>query len=239
MRNPFLRILLISMIFLNTKKTLAQDSSQGQIWPELEAYYRLNDKFRLYSAISGTKSNSAYTDGTAGLYIDFFTFPLLRGKEKTEMNDTTRGYFNWFRLGYSHSAAPPDDKTKDVNMLVTESNTNFHLPVDILMIARNRIDWRWINGDYQPIYRPRLKFIRNLKTEYLTFNAYLWSEYFVYWNDNTQNRLRIAAGTVIKVLDWLNFEAYYLYQFQNKPSVAPLHAIGFQFDLYFKAKKSG
>jgi hypothetical protein len=238
MRNPVLRLFLISLIFLGAKKTVAQDSVQKQIWPELEAYYRINEKFRLYSAISGTKSNSAYTDGTAGLYIDFFTFPWLRGRDNTEMNDTTRGYFNWFRAGYSYSAAPPNDKTKDINMLVTESNTNFHLPADVVMIARNRIDWRWVNGDYQPIYRPRLKFVRNMKTEFLTFNAYLWSEYFLYWTDNSQNRLRVAAGTVIKVLDWLNFEAYYMYQFQNKPGVAPLHAIGIQFDLYFSAKKS-
>jgi len=237
MRNPFLKILLISMIFLASKRTVAQISTQTQIWPELEAYYRLNEKFRLYSAISGTKSNSEYTDGTAGIYIDFFALPLLRGKNNTEMHDTSRGYFSWFRMGYSYSDAPPYEKRKVVNIFETESDLNFHMPADIMLIVRNRVDWRWVNGDFQPIYRPRLKFIRNLKTEYLTFNAYLWSEYFLYWNDNTENRLRIAAGTVIRVLKWLDFETYYMYQFQHSPSVTPVHAIGIQFDLYFSSKK--
>jgi Protein of unknown function (DUF2490) len=238
MRNLVLRILLISLIFLGAKKTVAQNSTQKEIWPELEAYYKLNEKFRLYSAISGTKSNSAYTDGTAGIYIDFFALPLLRGKNNTEMHDTSRGYFSWFRMGYSYSDAPPDEKRKVVDIFETESDVNFRMPADIMLIVRNRIDWRWVNGDFQPIYRPRLKFVRNLKTEYLTFNAYLWSEYFLYWNDNSENRLRIAAGTVIRVLKWLDFEAYYMYQFQNLPGVSPVQAIGIQFDLYFSTKKA-
>jgi len=111
------------------------------------------------------------------------------------------------------------------------------LPADIILQTRNRLDWRWVNGEFQPIYRPRVKFVRNLKTEYLTFNAYLWSEYFFYLNDHTQDRLRICFGVEIKVLKFLDFETYYLHQFQNKQYVAPLNAIGLQFNLYFKSKK--
>ena len=71
----------------------------------------------------------------------------------------------------------------------------------------------------------------------MTLNAYIWTEYFFYLNDNTQNRLRLTIGTEIKVLKFLDFETYYLHQFQNKQYVEPLNAIGLQFDLYFKSKK--
>ena len=70
----------------------------------------------------------------------------------------------------------------------------------------------------------------------MTFNAYAWSEYFFYLNDNTEDRLRIAIGAQIKVLKWLEFETYFMHQFQNKQYVAPLNAIGIQFDLYFRSK---
>jgi hypothetical protein len=110
------------------------------------------------------------------------------------------------------------------------------LPADIVLQTRNRLDWRWVNGDFQPIYRPRVKFVRNLRTEYLTFNVYAWSEYFFYLNDNTQDRLRIALGTVIKVLKCMDFETYFMHQFQNKQYVAPLNAVGLQLDFYFKSK---
>jgi hypothetical protein len=238
MRTTFLKFVLVILSFFSSHLLVAQDSVQKQIWPELEFYYRINQQLRLYSLISGTKSNSEYTDGTAGIYIDYFALPWLRrGRNDTELSDTARGYFLWFRMGYSYSNSAPGDAKKEINIFETEADNNFHLPADIVMIDRNRIDWRWVNGDFQPIYRPRLKFVRNLKTEYLTFDGYIWSEYFFYLNDNTQNRLRIAAGTEIKVLKFMDFEVYYMHQFQNKQYVAPLNAIGIQLDFYFKSKR--
>jgi hypothetical protein len=238
MRSPFLKLFLLIILLFSSYTTLAQDSSvQKQIWPELEAYYRINERFRLYSLISGTRSNSEYTDGTAGIYIDYFASSWLKGRNDTELSDSSKGYFWWFRTGYSYSDAPPRDKKKVVNIFETETNNSFHLPEDIILQTRNRLDWRWVNGEFQPIYRPRAKFIRNLKTEYLTFNAYLWSEYFFYLNDNSQDRLRLTFGVEIKVLKFMDFETYYLHQFQNKQYVAPLNAIGLQFDFYFKSKQ--
>jgi len=239
MRNPVLKGILLVVSFLNTHFLPAQDSTstQKQIWPELDVYYRINEKFRLYSLISGTRANSEYTDGTAGIYLDYFALPWLKGRNKTELSDSGRGYIWWFRAGYSYSDAPPGDKKKVVNTFETETNNSFRLPEDIILQTRNRLDWRWVNGEFQPIYRPRAKFIRNLKTEYLTFNAYLWGEYFFYLNDNTQNRFRLCFGTQIKVLRYLSFETYYLHQFQNKQYVEPLNAIGLQFNVYFKSKQ--
>ena len=239
-----MRILILKALFfivslISTDLVLAQDSSSvpKQIWPELDVYYRINERFRLYSSISSTRSNSEYTDGTAGIYIDYFALPWLRGRNDTELSDSSRGYFWWFRMGYSYSDAPPSDKKKVVNIFETETNNSFHLPADIVLQSRNRLDWRWVNGEFQPIYRPRVKFVRNLKTEYLTFNAYIWTEYFFYLNDNTQDRLRICLGAEIKVLKFLEFETYYMHQFQNKQYVQPLNAIGLQFNFYFKSKQ--
>jgi hypothetical protein len=238
MRRRIPKVILFSAFVISSKMLVAQDSTQKEIWPELDVYYRINEKFRLYGLISGTRSNSEYTDGTASIFLDYFMLPWLRGKRNdTELSDTARGYFIWFRAGYSYSDAPPGDKKKVVNLIETETNSNFHLPEDIVLIDRNRLDWRWVNGLFQPIYRPRLKFVRNFKTDYLTFNAYLWSEYFFYLNDNTQNRLRICFGTEIKVLKTMDFELYLLHQFQNKQYVEPLNAVGIQLNFYFKSKQ--
>jgi hypothetical protein len=230
---------MLSGIFQVTASiTFAQkDTVQHQIWPEVEAYYRINERFRLYSSVSGTKSNAEYTDGTAGIYIDYFAKPWLNGRRnETEMTDSSQGYYWWFRTGYSYSNSAPGDKPKTVNILETETNNAFFLPAKIVLQSRNRLDWRWVNGDFQPLYRPRLKFIRNLKTEYLTFNLYTWAEYFFYLNDNTQDRFRIALGTVIKVLKCMDFETYFMHQFQNKQNVAPLNTVGLQLDFYFRSK---
>ena len=238
MNRQALKLILCGISLFNALIVIAQDSVQKQFWPEVEAYYRINERLRLYSSISGTRSNSEYTDGTAGLYVDFFAKPWLRERlDPTQMSDSSLGYFWWFRTGYSYSNSPPGEKQKTVNILETETNNTYHLPASIVLQTRNRLDWRWVNGDFEPLYRPRVKFVRNLKTEYLTFNLYAWSEYFFYLNDNTQDRLRIALGTVIKVIKCMEFETYFMHQFQNKQYVAPLNAVGLQLDFYFKSKQ--
>ena len=219
----------------------AQDSTSTprQIWPELEFYYRFNERFRLNAEVNGTKANSEYTDGTIAVNIDYFTLPWFnKRRDNTMMSDSSGGYYFWFRVGYSYSNTPPGTEKKEINIFETETNNTFNLPEQIVLQTRNRLDWRFVNGDFQPIYRPRVKFIRNLHTEYLTFNLFLWSEYFFYLNDLKQNRLRLTIGTEIKVLKWLEFEAYYLHQFANKYSVTNLNAIGLQFNMYFHSRKN-
>ncbi len=239
MRLTAIRVALLLSVVLNTQWLMAQDSSSSpkQVWPELDFYYRINERIRLYGMVSGTRANSEYTDGTTGAYIDYFAHPWLRGKKFMDLHDTTQGYYWWFRTGYSYSNAPPGDKKKVVNIFETETNNNFHLPYDVILTTRNRLDWRWVNGEFQPIYRPRAKFIRNFKTEYMTFDTYIWAEYFFYLNDKSQDRFRLTAGSDIKVSRNIDFEVYYLYQFQNKPGVDPLNAIGLQLNFYFRSKR--
>jgi hypothetical protein len=237
MRISGLKICLSGLFIFQTTILVAQDSTQKEIWPEVEVYYRFNERFRFYGLISGTKANSEYTDGSISANLDYFAIPWLRGKLDRELMDTTHGYYWWFRLGYSYSNTPPGDAKKVVNIIETETNNNFFLPENILLTFRNRLDWRFVNGEFQPIYRPRLKFLRDFKTEYLTFDLYLWSEYFFYLNDKPQDRLRLTIGTDIKILRTLDLEIYYLHQFPNSPSVAPLDAIGIQLDFYFSSKK--
>jgi len=234
----FFKVLIVSILILNCEFLQAQDSyTQKQFWPQVDAYYRLNTRFRLYGAVSGTRSNSQYTDGTSGIYVDHFALPWLRGRrDVTEMSDSARGYYLWFRTGYSYSDAPANQKKKDVNLWEMEGNSYFHLPENVVMVLRNRFDWRWVNGVFQPIYRLRLKLVRNFKTEYLTFNGYIWSEYFFYLNDNSQDRLRICFGTEIKVARFLTFETYYLYQFPHKSYVNSINVIAMQFNFYFSTK---
>jgi len=188
--------------------------------------------------LSWTRSNSEQTDGTAGIYFDGFAKPWVRGKKnETEMNSSDRGYYWWFRTGYSYSDAPSYEKKKVVNIFEVEINNYFHLPFKFVMILRNRLDTRWVNDVFLPIYRPRLKIVRNFKTEYLTFNAYTYGEYFFNLNENTQNKFRWCIGSEIKVLQSLSFEVYYLYQFPNGKTVPAVNAIGLQFNLYYSSRK--
>ena len=233
--------IIFVIVFLWNSNTLSAQSTpvQKQVWPEVDAYYRLNENFRIYGLISGTRLNDQYTDGTAGIYLDYFALPWVRQRRnETSMSDSTRGYYLWFRSGYQYSAAPSYEKKNDVNTWEMESDSYFHLPYGrSVIIWRNRLDLSWVNGDFHPDYRLRLKLVRNLKTQYLTFNAYTYGEYFYYWSEKGKYKFRWCIGSVIKVSRVLEFEIYYLYQFPNRNAVSSVNAIGLQFNLYFSSKK--
>ena len=130
----------------------AQDSTgaREEGWPELNVYYNFNEKWRLFGMYSATKiRTSDYTDGAVALYVDYFSNSSLRKKFSPQLRDSARGYYLWLRAGYYYSLTPP----KSVNpvkehTIATESNSRFHLPLNILLTARNRFDWRAVNRDF-------------------------------------------------------------------------------------------
>lgn len=211
-------------------------SSNDEIWPELDVLYKVSNKFRLMTLISGTKRESQYADGSFAAYVDYFTLPLLR--ESKNKKDSTRGYYQWFRLGYTYgsSTGNEDDAFKEhtINM---ESNTRFHLPFQFLATAKSRLDVSIFNGDLTARYRPRLTVERDCKTEYLTFTTYAYGEYFFDFNTSTQNKFRICLGAELWVSKIISFEMYYLKQFQGGQSGADVNALGVALKFNFIHKR--
>jgi len=232
-KNVFLIILITSSHAL-----VAQDSTgtKQEVWPEVNVFYKINNKIRLFALYSATKlRNSSYTDGGYGIYVDYFAFPFVRGKIDPNLRDSTRGHYLWLRAGYLYSSTPPEseDPFKE-NTIVTEYNARYHLPYHILLTNRNRFDWRIINGSFEPRYRPRLVIEKDMRTEYLYFTPSIYGEYYVYFNGGGLNRFRIYAGVQTKFTNHIEFETYYLHQFANGKKVKSLDAMGLVLKFYFK-----
>jgi hypothetical protein len=230
-------ILVISLVC--SWQLVAQDSSgtKQEVWPEVNLYYKLNNKLRIYALYSATKlKNSSYTDGGYGIYLDYFAFPTnLRRKLDPNLRDSTRGYYLWLRAGYLYSTTPPQSEDPfKLNTIVTEGNVRFHLPAHILLTSRHRFDWQINNGDFEPRYRPRLTFEKEMHTEYLFFTPNIYGEYYVYFNNGGLNRFRLSAGVQVKVTTHIEFETYYVHQFDNGKQVNSLDAMGFNLKFYLK-----
>ena len=110
--------------------------------------------------------------------------------------------------------------------ITTEATSNFHLPFDVLLAARNRFDWRIVNGDFNPRYRARARFDKNIHTEYLHFAPYFYGEYYANLTQGSSNRFRLCVGVDWKVAAKVVFETYYLHQFNNVGRIDAVNAIG-------------
>jgi hypothetical protein len=235
-----LRKLIFLIILLSCcRQLVAQDSSgtKQEVWPEVNLFYKLNSTLRIYANYSATKlKNSSYTDGGWGLYLDYFAFPVgLRKKIDPDMRDSTRGYYLWLRGGYMYSTTPANSEDPfKLHTIVTEVNLRFHLPYTILLTNKNRFDWRVIDGDFEPRYRPRLTFEKDLHTAYLYFTPNIYGEYYAYLNQKGLNRFRFSAGVQTKFTKHIEFETYYVHEFANGKGVKNLDAMGFVLKFYYR-----
>lgn len=231
-------ILTLVLMFKFNRADAQLALKSQEVWPSIDAYYRLNPAFRIYTTVSGTKlSESSYADGAFGIFLDYFTIPP-RFHIPRAHNDSLPGKFIWFRVGYQYSASPPsaEDPFRE-NMFVTEGNSRFYLPYNVMLTWKNRFDWRIKNGDFNVRYRPRIMFERDFKTEFLSFTGYAFAEYFVNFGQSSVNRFRTQVGIEIRVTKEINYEVFWNHQFQNQPEVPEVDAFGMTLKLYFSRKK--
>jgi hypothetical protein len=214
---------------------MAQDSTviRNEVWPEFDLFYKINNDLRIYALKSATRlKNSDYTDGGYGLFIDYFALPWLNPLALKPLNDSTPAKYVWLRVGYTYSSTVPHaENPTSENALVTELNTRFYLPFHALLTARNRIDWRSVNNDYQPRYRPRFRLEKDMHTAYLTFTGYVYGEYYFNFQDKDADKYRLCAGVEFKATKILNFEVYELRQFEKTKKV-DLYATGVALKVY-------
>jgi hypothetical protein len=189
----------------------SQISSNAQeVWPSVDAYLMLNQKWRLYGTTAATKKGgSSYADGALGFFADYFTTPPgFVQKWKPLRSDSLPGKFLWLRFGYQYSATPPssEDPFKE-SVLVTEANSRFYLPYKMLLTVKNRFDWRFKNEEFNLRYRPRVTVERDMRTEFMTFTAYGNMEYFGNFGNGQVDRFRTQLGVELRVTKHMNYES--------------------------------
>ena len=231
-------LVLISLVCvtINSSGQTSSVPTSDEVWPEVDVFYKIRSEFRLMALASGTRQGSSFTEGDLGINVDYFAFPVFR--KISPGPDSTRGYFQWFRLGVKYDRPNQSEKNPvSTYTLRTESNTQFYPGWESLLRVRNRFDFMDKSGDVSTRYMPRITWEKDFRTTYLTFTGYVYGEYFVYFDNSPSNRFRAALGAIIKVSHLIVFETYYLYQFQHQPKVGALHVIGLTLKFYLPLKK--
>jgi hypothetical protein len=236
-RMVFCRFLVtLLLLAFSAPGAMAQPSLKSQeVWPAVDAYYLFNPHFRLYATVAGTKKEeSSYSDAAIGLFADYFTFPVAKKLHpKSSRSDSLPGKYLWLRGGYQYSATPPSAEDPfEESMIVTEANARYYLPYGMLLSMKNRFDWRFNSGDFNARYRPRLTLERDMKTEFLTFTASGFAEYYINFGSPSVNRLKTQLGVEIRVFKRINYEIFWNHQYANEPEIAEVDAFGMTLKIY-------
>ncbi|PZX51922.1 hypothetical protein [Algoriphagus chordae] len=242
MKLNFFLIISTGLILANFHRAYGQNDStnlepQQEVWPELNLYYQINDNFRLYSIVSGTKvDQSSYSEGAFSIFVDYFGLKAPISK----LNFVGREERFRFRLrvGYLYSTTPPtdDDKIRSSTFRIQTANT-FSITPKFRLYYKGKLDMVIADHEFNARYVPRLIVERDFRTEYLTFSAYTYVERYLDFQGRGLNRTRLAAGANLRVSRSIDFETYFLHQFGNGDNVPTVKAIGSRLKIYFSRVK--
>src|SRR4030095_9536725 len=110
----------------------------------------------------------------------------------------------------------------------------FQPPGTMRQPDRSRLDFRLVDGDYQPRYRNRLKLERTFKAGRVDLTPYSHAEAFYDWRFDKFHRFRYAAGAEVSLGKHLILESYYLRQNDIVSAPKYVNAVGVALQFYFR-----
>ncbi|HEU4387722.1 MAG TPA: DUF2490 domain-containing protein [Blastocatellia bacterium] len=218
--------------FIHGSKAAAQETRQ-EVWPEFQAYAKLNEQFRLRFAASWTRARETakYTEGTLEADLDIGVKAFVRPKLRN-LPDNHRGKYLTLRAGYAYIPTFGESDDKE-HRIVLEGTARYPIPLDILVSDRSREELRWINGDFSLRYRNRLRVERDFSIGVAKFTPYATSEAFYDFRKDLWSRFEFSAGTEVPLWRRQVMEFYFLRQHNIRSQTEHVNGFGLVFQWHF------
>jgi len=196
-----------------------------EFWPELNGFVGLSQRTRIFldAAYAEGKESEALTLDLAA-YLDISLKPVRRSRRAA---DWQRSRLLWARIGYDHvfkntGGTPSPSENRGIVSLWEKVK----LPAEIWLEARERVDLRWIGGDYSTRYRIRLEATREFTMLDHAVVPYFNVEVFYDTRYDDWARTLWTAGSEVTVNRHFRFELFLGRQTDDQPEASSLNAYG-------------
>ena len=225
------QIVLVTLIVVASG--IAADAQDVQVWPEIGAYKKLNDRMRFYFLATTVRESRESTEGEFGPNLDFYLRPL---RDRTRWAgirlDESKNRVLMVRVGYRYLHSFTGDP--DEHRTVLEATARYPLPAGVLVSNRGRIDLRFIDGEDSWRFRSRLTVEKELAIGRVTMNPYVRGELFYDSRFDKWSRTEWIRGAAFPLNRRVELEGYFDYQHDTGGSAnRKLYAIGTVLNLYF------
>ena len=226
---------VLAMGFLVTAILASPAESQSQslqAWPEVDTYLTLKSDVRVSFFAAATRENRQGTSAEVGPNIDFYFKPLVKLTRITVFElDQSKNRLVMLRAGYRYM---PSSNGATEHRGLLEATARYPLVKGVLLSDRNRVDFRFIDGEFAWRYRNRISAERALSIRSFHLIPYLRAEAYYDGNVHKWSRTAEAVGCIFPFRNRYELEPYY--EHQNDTSNDPnrqVNAVGLVLSMYF------
>lgn len=225
------------VIRAQTTSVHAQLPDSYEFWPELHVYYRLSSSERLFFNISPTRERDVgIRDVQVGANIDFGLIPFIRGLTDTSYNHSPNFRYLRLRAGIRYFFGVDPTLPYQEWRGVIELTPAFPIGNIGILYFRNRLDLRWLEGEYSTRYRGRLQFEKQFNpfgAGNVSLTPFGSAEMTFDSRASGIARMRYQLGVSIGVSSMLAIEPTANYQENIFPSEQNVYALGLVLVFYF------
>jgi len=208
---------------------LADDDRQSETVPEINAYIRLSERFRLFAVASLTQSlTEGATDGEIGAYLDVLSLRPIFPERLLDI-DWARNRYLWGRIGYAFGGIHEGLRLSEgysETQFVAELSGRYPISLGFWMVTRARIDMRTLSGQRSDRYRFRL----GLEKEYTVLGRalipYARAEFLYDTRFDAWNRQIYQVGVEIELTQRFRIEPWYAFQIDTGAPPTHLDRVG-------------
>ena len=204
-----------------------------QVWPEISAFKKLNDRMRFYFLATTVRESRESTEGEFGPNFDFYLKPPRNPKHFAGIRlDESKNRYLLIRVGYRYLHSFSGDPAE--HRPVLEATARYPLPAGVLVSNRARTDIRFIDGQHSWRFRSRLSVEKEFVLGPVTMNPYVRGELFYDSRFHKWSRTEWIGGAAFPLNRRVELEGYFDYQHDTGGNAnRKVHAIGTVLNLYF------
>lgn len=202
---------ILLLLLAAAASACCQSQTVGEFWPEVQAHINLPDHWGLLGFV-GTKKGEdfAYQQLYEGVGVGY----KLKAINKVHIHniDPEKDYYFNLGGGYEHLQSVTSGKPSEENRLAVQGLLGFRMTSRLLLSDRNRVEFRWVNGDYSTRYRNEVGALYDLIAHGYHFSPYAMAEFFYDGQYNSWDKVQITGGIEWPYKHFLMVQTYYLRQ---------------------------
>lgn len=228
---------LATALLLVAAPARAQSPDATMLWGTLNAWLQLPSHLRILATgqLEGA-TNTDYQQWITGVGMGYqwkrITREHLLNINPDKESRVVAG------IGYEYLATEVPGSNKQENRIVLGITPRDRPAARWLLEDRNRLELRWVNGQYSTRYRNRLTLEHDMKFDGFRMTPYLSAELFFSFNSGTVNEEQYSLGLQFPVKDMAMLDAYYMRQQCTSCAPGDANIIGLTLNWYFHSRRS-